>query len=241
MNPQQIRLSLVVAIFAAVASAVGFAGIVKVKLVPALSYTSSIAGTTTTATDSLSSEGQQKFRAKMTGDKEVPPVNTDTTGTISLAVTTNSKQQQNALDYDLTITNLNGAIAGADVQIGKQGVNGPIVADLNIPNTSMASAGSASTTTSNSISGTITSADFKGPLEGKQISDLIKLIEEGRAYANVNTEQYPDGEVRGQLLPSSTSAPSSAHTTSTDNTISALASTSTSESPSASASATATP
>jgi CHRD domain len=73
---------------------------------------------------------------------------------------------------------------------------------------------------------------LKGPLEGKQITDLVKLIEEGRAYTNVHTEQNPDGEIRGQLSPSSSS-----DITSTDNTGSASASTS--QSPSASASATA--
>jgi hypothetical protein len=172
----------------------------------------------------------------MTGDKEVPPVSTDTTGTIR--VVANSQQQ--TLDYDLTVTNLNGMITGAHIHMGKPGVNGPIVADLNAPglggaaaaSSSSSSSGEGTAMTSNSVSGTIRSTDLKGPLEGKQITDLVKLIEEGRAYTNVHTEQNPNGEIRGQLLTSSSS-----DITSTDNTGSASASTS--QSPSASASATA--
>ena len=141
------------------------------------------------------------------------------------------------MDYDLTLTNLNGVITGAHIHMGKPGVNGPIVADLNAPGLGGAAAASSSSSgegtamTSSSVSGTIRSTDLKGPLEGKQITDLVKLIEEGRAYTNVHTEQNPNGEIRGQLLPSSSDI------TSTDNTGSASASTS--QSPSASASATA--
>lgn len=177
----------------------------------------------------------QKFSAIMTGDKEVPPVSTDTTGTIR--VQANSQQQ--TLDYDLTLTNLNGVVTGAHIHMGRPGFNGPIVADLNAPGLGGAAAASSSSSgggtamTSNSVSGTIRSTDLKGPLEGKQITDLVKLIQEGRAYTNVHTEQNPNGEIRGQLLTSS----SSSDITSTDNTGSTSASTS--QSPSASASATA--
>jgi hypothetical protein len=57
--------------------------------------------------------------------------------------------------------------------------------------------------TSTSVSGTITSVDLKGPLAGKQIADLIRLIEDGKAYVNVHTHQNSNGEIRGQLKSSS--------------------------------------
>ena len=47
--------------------------------------------------------------------------------------------------------------------------------------------------------GTITSANLQGPLKGKTISDLVKLINDGKAYANVHTQQNPKGEIRGQI------------------------------------------
>lgn len=220
-----IRLSLIAIVAIALIFTTGTAATKSVLAQSASSATTTI----------QSPSSGQEFSAKMTGDKEVPPVSTDTTGTIR--VKANSQQQ--TLDYDLTLTNLNGVITGAHIHMGKPGFNGPIVADLNAPGLGGAAAASSSSSgggtamTSNSVSGTIRSTDLKGPLEGKQITDLVKLIEEGRAYTNVHTEQNPDGEIRGQLAASS----SSSDITSTDNTGSASASTS--QSPSASASATA--
>lgn len=47
--------------------------------------------------------------------------------------------------------------------------------------------------------GTITSDKLEGPLKAKQISDLVKPIEDGNAYANVHTQQNPKGEIRMQI------------------------------------------
>jgi CHRD domain len=225
LTPIRLLSSLIAIVAVASIFTAGTAAVIK----------SVLAQSESSATTTIQSPSSgQKFSAIMTGDKEVPPVSTDTTGTIK--VVANSQQQ--TLDYDLTLTNLNGVITGAHIHMGKPGVNGPIVADLNAPGLGGAAAASSSSSgggtamTSNSVSGTIRSTDLKGPLEGKQITDLVKLIEEGRAYTNVHTEQNPNGEIRGQLLTSSSS-----DITSTDNTGSASASTS--QSPSASASATA--
>jgi CHRD domain len=40
---------------------------------------------------------------------------------------------------------------------------------------------------------------LEGPLAGKQLSDLITMINNGDAYVNVHTEANPKGEIRGQL------------------------------------------
>jgi glucose/arabinose dehydrogenase len=47
--------------------------------------------------------------------------------------------------------------------------------------------------------GSISEADLLGPLEGKTLNDLLVAIQENRAYVNVHTQQYPAGEIRGQL------------------------------------------
>ncbi len=47
--------------------------------------------------------------------------------------------------------------------------------------------------------GSFTSNDPVGPLKGKQMSDLVKLINDGQAHANVHTQTNPMGEIRGQL------------------------------------------
>jgi hypothetical protein len=89
--------------------------------------------------------------------------------------------------------------------------------------------------TSTSTGGSITADDLKGPLTGRQVSDLIKLIEDGKAYVNVHTDLNPDGEIRGQLKSSSSLDIANDIESSATSGGSATASTS----PSASASATA--
>jgi Cu/Zn superoxide dismutase len=195
------------------------------------------AALTATGTADPSSSLGKEFSARLTGDKEVPPVDSDATGRIRL--TANS--QQDALDYQLSVSNLNGVATGAHIHRGSAGTNGPIVANLNIRGTfagasASASAGGGSAMTSTSTGGTITSADLKGPLEGKQVSDLIKLIEDGKAYVNVHTRQHPNGEIRGQLTSLSSSDTANEDDVSSS---SSGASATVSTSPSASASATA--
>jgi hypothetical protein len=48
--------------------------------------------------------------------------------------------------------------------------------------------------------GTITDKNLVGPLAGKTIADLVKLIKDGGAYVNVHTPAHPGGEIRGQIM-----------------------------------------
>jgi hypothetical protein len=48
-------------------------------------------------------------------------------------------------------------------------------------------------------SGTITPANFVGPLAGQPLSALINAINSGGAYVNVHTSALPGGEIRGQI------------------------------------------
>jgi CHRD domain len=48
--------------------------------------------------------------------------------------------------------------------------------------------------------GQFNSANFAGPLQGRQLDDLIALRQNGTAYVNVHTEQNPQGEIRGTVL-----------------------------------------
>jgi hypothetical protein len=143
------------------------------------------AGTTT------SSMGQQTFRATLSGNEEVPPINTQATGSATFTVTTD----ENRMSYRIHVINID-KVTMAHIHSGKIGQNGPVVVTL--------FQSKAATTTSpikNGIlsQGTITSANLEGPLKGKQISDLVKLINDGNAYANVHTKQNPKGEIRGQI------------------------------------------
>jgi hypothetical protein len=118
----------------------------------------------------------QAFTAKLTGKDEVPPVNTQATGTPQFQLSSDGKE----INYDLTTTNLNGFMM-AHIHQGKAGENGQPVAPLQMGK------------------GKITSSDLQGPLAGKQISDLVDLMKNGGAYTNVHTQQNQNGEIRGQI------------------------------------------
>ena len=53
-----------------------------------------------------------------------------------------------------------------------------------------------------SESGTITADKIEGPMAGKQISDLATAGANSMLYVNIHTEQNPNGEIRGQITPS---------------------------------------
>lgn len=119
----------------------------------------------------------QTFTARLTGKDEVPPVNTQATGMTKFQLSADGKE----INYDLTTTALNGFMM-AHIHKGKAGENGSPVAPLQMGK------------------GKITSSDLKGPLAGKQISDLVDLMKNGGAYVNVHTQQNQNGEIRGQIM-----------------------------------------
>jgi glucose/arabinose dehydrogenase len=47
--------------------------------------------------------------------------------------------------------------------------------------------------------GTFTATNFVGPLAGQAVAHLMTAIRENRAYVNVHTQQFPGGEIRGEL------------------------------------------
>jgi hypothetical protein len=119
---------------------------------------------------------QQSIIAKLTGKNEVPPVNTQATGTAQFQLSSDGKE----LNYDLSAINLNGFMM-AHIHQGKAGENGQPVAPLQMGK------------------GKVTSSDLQGSLAGKQISDLVDIIKNGQAYVNVHTNQNQNGEIRGQI------------------------------------------
>ena len=130
--------------------------------------------------------GQQTFTAELTGGDEVPPVDTEATGTFNL-VTVNQSS-----GYLLSINELANATA-AHIHRGEEGVNGKIVVTLY--NATMP----ASISQGLLKQGNITSSDLVGPLKGQPLSALVDIMTNGTAYVNVHTKDFPLGEIRGEL------------------------------------------
>jgi hypothetical protein len=129
---------------------------------------------------------RQQFTAKMTGTQEVPPKDTKTTGTATFVPTPDQMTLAYRVDSN---TNYN---TRANIHKGKAGENGPIVITFF---TSPTPGGIVPFT----AHGNLRANELEGPLAGKQITDLIKMIKDGDAYVNVHTVQNPNGEIRGQI------------------------------------------
>jgi CHRD domain len=142
----------------------------------------------TVLTDSEVFAQEQKFTAQLSGQEEVPPTNSQATGMGEGTVVGQS------IEWTLNASNIQGVTAG-HVHAGKQGENGPIVVTLFKYDPPMNEV---------SESGTITADKLEGPMAGKQISDLVTAGANGTLYVNIHTEQNPNGEIRGQVTPSST-------------------------------------
>ena len=128
----------------------------------------------------------QKFKANLSGQEEVPPVQTTASGMGWF------KPMQDKVWFKLSVTDMQG-VTQAHIHSGKQGENGPVVVTLYKAETPQPINGILSY-------GNITANLLEGPMKGKQISDLVTAMSNGSTYVNVHTEKYPNGEIRGQIM-----------------------------------------
>jgi len=129
-----------------------------------------------------------KFSATLSGNNEVPPVDTKATG----AATYRTAANETVIKYKVNITGFSDA-TGAHIHMGKAGANGDVIVDL------LKDSKKNPTKLGMAIRGNITNSDLTGPMQGKTLSDLISAINSGDTYTNVHTAGHPDGEIRGQI------------------------------------------
>ena len=130
--------------------------------------------------------GQQSFSAELTGGDEVPPVDTNATGIA------NFQNNVQTVNYQLSVNDL-ANVTQAHIHRGEEGENGKIVVTLY--NSTMPTGPKSGLLSQ----GNITAANLQGPLAGHPLTDLISIMENGTAYANVHTKDFPMGEIRGQI------------------------------------------
>lgn len=129
------------------------------------------------------------FTAMLSGDNEVPPVTTDTSGDATFTVT------ETGIDYVVNVAGGTG-ITMAHIHMGAAGENGGVVFTLFVAE---------DTATGIDVdgelaSGTIAAADLSGALENMALNDLITEMIADAAYVNVHSVANPSGEVRGQIM-----------------------------------------
>lgn len=150
-------------------------------------------------------DNELDFEATLTGDQEVVDENGTVVpgGTGSPAIgrmEADFNEGLSRLEVRLRISDLGNAFAAAHFHCGRPGANGPIVFGLVNPGM-LAFNGQ-------EIRGTLTNADYTGEdcteVIGRPVNNLASLalaMRDGLVYANVHTDVFPMGEIRGQMLP----------------------------------------
>jgi hypothetical protein len=137
----------------------------------------------------------KNFGAPLSGDEEVPPVDTNATGNSVLHLSEGGDE----LRFKLIVANIED-VTQAHIHCGAEGVNGPIVVFL----FQLTPAG----VTANGVlsEGTLTNADVIPrpdsavcPGGVANLDELIAKLRSGGAYVNAHTIVNPGDEIRGQV------------------------------------------
>jgi len=132
---------------------------------------------------------EELFQARLTGDQEVPAVETDTTGRFEILV----NKEATAGEYTLRV-NSGVRITQAHFHCGSLGVNGPIIVFLagfraegwDVDGKWVSNA-------------TITDANVINTACGTTLAQIFQQARLGNIYVNVHSVAHPAGVARGQL------------------------------------------
>jgi hypothetical protein len=131
------------------------------------------------------------FQARLTGDQEVPPVATDTTGRFEILFANDLAAGEYTLRVESGLR-----LQQAHLHCGPAGSNGPVIVFL----------------AGNHASGwdvdgkwvsnaTVTNANITNTACGMTLEAIAEAARNGNVYVNVHSVARPAGLVRGQLLP----------------------------------------
>jgi hypothetical protein len=137
---------------------------------------------------------KRSFTAELTGYSEVPAVSTTGTGTFDARVVGGD-----TIEFTLTYADLEGGEPqAAHIHLGQKDVNGGVIAFLCGGGSKPACPPAPAT-----VTGTIVASDVIGPsgqgIAAGEIDEAIAALRAGVTYANVHTEAFPNGEIRGQI------------------------------------------
>ncbi len=146
------------------------------------------------------SRKSDRIEARLKGFAEVPAVSSAAGGRFRARIDSASQ----TLSYELSYSGLEDTVRMAHIHFGQHGVNGGIMVWLC---QTMAFASPVATTPqcpqSGTVSGVVSAADIVGPavqgIAAAEFAEMVKAIGAGVAYANVHSNKFPGGEIRGQL------------------------------------------
>jgi hypothetical protein len=151
-------------------------------------------------------QGFVNIRELLTGFEEVPSVSTRANGQFNARIAKDGR----AIDWELSYSDLEGAVQQSHIHIGNAGVNGGISVFL-CTNLGNGPVGTQSCPPPPAvISGRIFAADVSPNIAATaaartqglntgEIEELVAAMRAGATYVNVHTTLWPGGEVRSQI------------------------------------------
>jgi hypothetical protein len=135
----------------------------------------------------------QKFKANLNAEDEVPPVTSAADGKVKIKV------KGDTIRSEINVTGIED-VTGAHIYTGNKGENGEPIVDL------LKSGNESNVEGRIIIQGEITTSDFEGSMAGKTLTDLQSAMAAEGTYVNILTADHPDGEIRGQIKVSGSNA-----------------------------------
>lgn len=129
-------------------------------------------------------QGDARFRARLSGANELPPVQTDATALAALRYSGGS-----SMTLFMRISNIANATMG-HIHCAPAGSNGPVGVTIF---TGMNFSGD------RTVLRSITGPDAGNACGWASLNDVVGAMATGNAYINVHTMGHPSGEIRGQL------------------------------------------
>src|ERR1051325_3097391 len=138
------------------------------------------------ATYSNSVFAQNKFRAKLDANNEIPPVDSKASGHATFKI------KNDSIKSKVNITGITD-ISGAQIFAGKIGQNTDPIVDLLKTGEKTESSGGVA------ITGNFTASDLEGSMKGKDLSELQSAMAANGTFVNIMTTAHPDGDVAGHI------------------------------------------
>ena len=132
-------------------------------------------------------------QARLKGFEEVPAVSTAASGKFEAEIDRAAQR----IDYELSYSDLEAPVLFAHIHLGQRTANGGVAAFL------CGGGGMPACPQSGIVEGTIVPADVIGPasqgIAPGEFDELVTAIRAGVTYANVHSDKFPGGEIRGQI------------------------------------------
>jgi hypothetical protein len=129
---------------------------------------------------------QNKFRAKLDANNEVPPVDSKAEGVA------NFKLKDDAIQSKINITGI-ADVSGANIFMGNISQGGDPIVDL------LKTGEKTERSDGVTIKGNFSASDLVGSMKGKDLSALQSTMTANETYVNIMTSDHPDGEISGHI------------------------------------------